>query len=65
MLIGYEAAKRLEEQERRREHDQLQEDRRMAELLSQEFLVQQIVSNCFLSKRMFVSNIQCRDNIIL
>ena len=41
--LGYEAAKQLEEEERVKEDQQLEEDQRMAELLSQEFILQQIV----------------------
>ena len=42
--MGYEAAKLLEEEERIKENQQLEEDQRMAELLSQEFILQQIVT---------------------
>ena len=41
--MGYEAAKLLEEEERMKENKQLEEDEKMAELLSQEFILQQIV----------------------
>lgn len=50
--LGYEAAKRLEEEEKRTERQQLEEDERMAELLSQEFIIQQIVSYCPLLNNM-------------
>ena len=42
--LGYEAAKLLEEEEKIKENQQLEEDQRMAELLSQEFILQQIVT---------------------
>ena len=42
--LGYEAAKLMEDEEKRKERQQLEDDQRMAELLSQEFILQQIVS---------------------
>jgi hypothetical protein len=41
--LGYKAAKLLEEEERVKENQQLEEDQRMAELLSQDFILRQIV----------------------
>ena len=41
--MGYETAKLLEEEERMKDNKQFEEDEKMAELLSQEFILQQIV----------------------